>query len=958
MRAHKLQCMLLLLLAIFLLLPGGGVARAAVQKGTVIRVGFPVQAGISYLDEAGNYTGYLVDYLDQLSLYTGWEYEYVQAEGDLNTQLTTLLEMLAVGEIDMMGTMNRSETLEEFYLYPSYSYGTTYTTLAVREDSQTWLEEDFANWDGIVVASYPGFANRMALLEKYAAVNGFTFQVRQYDTLEEVLAAVMNGEADATLQVDISLSDGLRSIARFSPTPYYFALAPGNEELLQTLNSAMNSLSRAYPHLQTELYDRYFTFSDHFFLSQTDAALIQSLGTVRVLFFDGSAPFQTEKNGVPTGVAADYFQQFAQQTGLQYEPVIASSYDEAISLIQQRQVDLIACASTASELLSLDGLRISLPYFSSNSVVVCTSTDAARNHGQVQDFRLNTELYLKDLSAGRRDCVRMDAYSVNYYMSKKSLGEDLYVDWANVQQLSYAVAMTDHMPDGLLPILNHYASALSEEDRQTLLYQSFSESTDFSLGETLYAYRVQLLVTAVVLALVACIILLLRRGRRVHRKMADSESKVRHLSRYDGLTGAYNGTYFRKLVEYICQEKIPVVMVALNVRNFKHINETYGITTADRLLCCIKDCLDQATRGREFFCRQAADTFYLVLHEDTPEAISARIQALGASIQAAADALLEGYPVALYFGGVFTASSPEPHSIANHSYMMSALAQAKKQNMQGLCLYDKALHEQEQLRNYVESRMQAALDQEEFLLYLQPKIDLRNGRLKGAEALVRWQPADRAMLYPNQFIPQFEENGFCVQLDLYMVELVCRQLRAWQDAGLPPVPISVNQTKLLFYSPGYVEKLLGLTRKYDVSPAYITLEILEGLALENVEKLNHSIDSLNAVGFQISMDDFGSGYSSLNTLGKIKIDELKLDRLFLMDVAKDAEGKQRKVLAAIVALAKQLNIRTVVEGVETREHEQMVTALACDCAQGYYYSKPISTARFLQEFLLPDFQKS
>lgn len=958
MKTRILQRMLLLLLAMCFLLPGGSAVRATGQKGSVIRVGFPIQSGISYLDENGNYTGYLVDYLEQLSLYTGWTYEYVQVEGDLNTQLSTLLEMLATGEIDMMGTMNSSDSLQQTYLYPNYSYGTTYTTLAVREDSQKWLEEDYANWNGIVVATYPGFSGRIALLEKYAAVNGFSFQVRQYDTFEQVIAAVRNGEADATLQVDISVADGLRSIARFSPRPYYFALAPGNEALLQTLNTAMNSLSRAYPHLQTELYERYFAFSDHFFLSDADAALIQSLGTVQVLFFDGSAPFQSEKDGRPTGVAADYLQRMAEETGLQYEPVIARSYDEATALLQQQKVDLIACASTASEILSLDGLRISLPYFSSSSVAVYASADEAQKHRQVQSFRLNTEQALKDLSAGQSDCVRMDAYAVNYYLSKKNLGETLYVDWANVQQVSYAVAMTDHMPDGLLPILSHYASALSEDDRQTLLYQSFAENADFSLGEAIYAYRVQFLVAGVVLALVLCIILLLRRGYRVHRKMADSESKVRHLSRYDGLTGAYNGTYFRKLLEYICQKEIPVVLVALNVRNFKHINETYGIHTADRLLCRIKDCLDQTMEDKEFFCRQAADTFYLVLHEEQVPAITARIQALSTAIQQSADSLLDGYPVALYFGGVFTGTSPEPHSIANHSYMMSALAQAKKQNLQGLCLYDQTLHEAEQLRNYVESRMQAALDQEEFQMYLQPKIDLRNGRLEGAEALVRWQPSDRPMLYPNQFIPQFEENGFCVQLDLYMVEQVCRQLRAWQDAGLQPVPISVNQTKLLFYSPGYVDKLLKLTKKYDVSPAHITLEILEGLALENVEKLNHSIDSLNAVGFQISMDDFGSGYSSLNTLGKIKIDELKLDRLFLMDVAQDSEGKQRKVLAAIVALAKQLHIRTVVEGVENQDHEQMVIDLACDCAQGYYYSKPISTSRFLREFLLPDLRKN
>lgn len=139
------------------------------------------------------------------------------------------------------------------------------------------------------------------------------------------------------------------------------------------------------------------------------------------------------------------------------------------------------------------------------------------------------------------------------------------------------------------------------------------------------------------------------------------------------------------------------------------------------------------------------------------------------------------------------------------------------------------------------------------------------------------------------------------------------------DEGITPMNISVNQTRLLFASEGYVEKLLAITGKYHISPRYITLEILENLALEHMDQVNDCITQLRAAGFRISMDDFGSGYSSLNTLGRLKIDELKLDRLFLMGVAKDTEGTQRKIMASILELAKQLNISTVAEGVEPRK---------------------------------------
>ena len=168
-----------------------------------------------------------------------------------------------------------------------------------------------------------------------------------------------------------------------------------------------------------------------------------------------------------------------------------------------------------------------------------------------------------------------------------------------------------------------------------------------------------------------------------------------------------------------------------------------------------------------------------------------------------------------------------------------------------------------------------------------------------------------------------------------------------------PTNISVNQTRLLFASEGYVEKLLDITGKYHISSQYITLEILESLVLEHMDQVNACIARLRDAGFRISMDDFGSGYSSLNTLGRLKIDELKLDRLFLMGAAKDTDGTQRKIMACILDLAKQLNISTVAEGVETQENEQMLAQLSCNYGQGYYYSQPLTAVDFERDFLVP-----
>ena len=207
------------------------------------------------------------------------------------------------------------------------------------------------------------------------------------------------------------------------------------------------------------------------------------------------------------------------------------------------------------------------------------------------------------------------------------------------------------------------------------------------------------------------------------------------------------------------------------------------------------------------------------------------------------------------------------------------------------------------------------------------------------------------MIFPDQFIPLFEQNGFCTELDLYMVELACRQIRQWMDEGKEAIPISVNQSKLLFYKDGYVENLCEIMERYHVPAKMITLEILEGLALGDAEGLNSRIRELKEKGFQISMDDFGSGYSSLNILCSLEIDELKLDRAFLMEMPGHKKWQQQIVMEQIAQLATKMNMTTVAEGVETWEDEAFILKAGCDYGQGYYYSKPLCAAEFTEKYM-------
>ncbi len=476
-------------------------------------------------------------------------------------------------------------------------------------------------------------------------------------------------------------------------------------------------------------------------------------------------------------------------------------------------------------------------------------------------------------------------------------------------------------------------------------------------GEGLYAESNSSILVAQVMftAIVIFIILLMLYGYRLLRNY---NKDLLVLAYYDTLTGAENMSRFRqKLTEALTESGGSVTTFC--IRQFPFLTEIFGKEKSNQLLCQMKEMIGRHIQKGEFFSRDTEDRFYLFLKETDPDTIRKRLDALIKEIEAYPLSGRTDYRLAVYCG--VTLSSGGNGARAEMENMLTrvqfALDKAKEGHSSTIWFFDAELHKQEELENYIESHMHHALQDGEFLLFLQPKIHLTDGALAGAEALVRWQTGSGRMVFPNQFIPLFEQNGFCVKLDLYMVEQACRQIRSWMDRGIEPVPISVNQSKLLFFEGDYVQKLTHLLEVYRIPAHFIILEILEGLALENVDELSAKITQLQAKGFRISLDDFGSGYSSLNTLGKLQIDEVKLDKEFLMNAADQKQMRVRLIMEEIVRMAGRLGISTVAEGVETPEDEQLIRAIGCNVGQGYLYSKPISADDFDRIYMQERFKR-
>ena len=376
-------------------------------------------------------------------------------------------------------------------------------------------------------------------------------------------------------------------------------------------------------------------------------------------------------------------------------------------------------------------------------------------------------------------------------------------------------------------------------------------------------------------------------------------------------------------------------LVLLDLHGFKFINSSFGFGVGDRLLCGVSDILSHALGPGEIYYHRFADQFGFLLHTRDEQEIRSRVTKIMDTVSAFELVPGESHPIYCYCGIKVNQTDSQHLNLGLlQDRAAAALAQVKNLHGNQLAFYDHTMLERAQHKNVIEQHMHAALRDREFIAYLQPKYDLHSERIVSAEALVRWKKADGSLVPPGDFIPIFEKNGFITQLDLYILEEVCRAQRAWLDQGLPIVPISVNQSRLLFYQKNYLETVHALVSKYQLDPKYIVLEITESLATGKVEEITSVIDGLHRMGFSLSMDDFGSGYSSLNVL----------DRDFLSATAH--EEKSRIILGNILELAHALHITTVCEGVETRPQADQLRDMGCDIAQGYFFSRPIDMTAF------------
>lgn len=410
------------------------------------------------------------------------------------------------------------------------------------------------------------------------------------------------------------------------------------------------------------------------------------------------------------------------------------------------------------------------------------------------------------------------------------------------------------------------------------------------------------------------------------------------MSERDPVTGLYTKLKFYQKVRQMLAESVgeKFAFVRIDIDRFKMINNFYGIQEGDKVLISIAKELNKMSLVFDYFvyARLENDVFACCLPYKEEN-----IEVLADHLQLNLKKINKDYNIKVSCGVyVISDYNMDVSEMYDRAYLAAKTCKGKF--VQNIAYYDESMIEDMRQEQFVINAVNKAIEEEQFVVYLQPKINLITGKPYGAEALVRWMHPTQGMISPAEFIPVYERNGIIGRLDQYMWRKVCALLRKWIDQGGNPDPISVNVSRVNIYNPRLVEILNKIITEYRIPPQLLNLEITESAFMEDQSLVMKTVKRLHDLGFKIMMDDFGSGYSSLNVLKDMDVDYLKIDMKFLQE-EKSFNGKGEKVLTSVVRMAKWLNLPSIVEGVETEEQVDFLKCIGCEYAQGFYYAKPM-----------------
>jgi diguanylate cyclase (GGDEF)-like protein/PAS domain S-box-containing protein len=429
-----------------------------------------------------------------------------------------------------------------------------------------------------------------------------------------------------------------------------------------------------------------------------------------------------------------------------------------------------------------------------------------------------------------------------------------------------------------------------------------------------------------------------------------TEQRVHHVAQHDPLTGLPNRSLLQdrlgQAVAYATRSGNPVWVMLIDLDRFKFVNDSMGHKAGDVLLMTVAARLRSSLRDADTVARLSGDEFVVIVSESGDQQLTPGI--VGRVMHAVAQPVMLGtkeFFVTCSIGvAVYPSESTSADTLIEHADI--AMYRAKKLGRNNFQFYTPAMNEESLERVRIESALRNAVERDEFVLYYQPQLDMKTGKIVGMEALIRWQHPELGMVPPSRFISIAEETGMIVAIGAWVLRSACAQNKAWHDAGYDKLRVAVNLSARQFGAADLIENLAAVLFDTGLEPKYLEIELTESLFMSDITPAVDLLHRMKALGVNLSIDDFGTGYSSLSYLSRFPIDVLKIDRSFVADITRDANDEA--IVTSIIALAHNLKLGVIAEGVETGEQLDYLRRHGCDEIQGYYFSQPLPAREFEQ----------
>lgn len=430
------------------------------------------------------------------------------------------------------------------------------------------------------------------------------------------------------------------------------------------------------------------------------------------------------------------------------------------------------------------------------------------------------------------------------------------------------------------------------------------------------------------------------------------ERNMQYLAHHDNLTGLANRLLFREKLEYAVsraqRRQTLIAILFIDLDRFKQINDTLGHDVGDKLLIDVANRLKECVREEDTVARLGGDEFVVVL-EDIQQIADVEIVAKKIINSLSAPCIVnedELYTTPSIGISIYPNDNLKISELLKKADTAMYVAKGKGGNTYAFTNNESSTDSEKRLA--LESKLRSAIDNDEFVLFFQPKFNIQSMEATGAEALIRWNHPELGMVPPMDFIPLAEDTGLIIPIGQWVIEKSCQYLKEWKELGYKPVRLAVNLSPRQFRNDDMVDFILDTLEKYHIKPDEFEVEITETLLMEDIDRTIHHLNKLKAWGLHISIDDFGTGYCSLGYLKKFPLDTLKIDRSFIKDVM--TEPDDATITKAIVSLGHALRLNLTAEGIEDSEQLKFLSQLGCEQGQGYFYSKPLP-AEALLEFL-------